>query len=552
MFKLSLGRVLVFSLLLVIPAAAQPAPALRSVTVDASAVVGSIKALNGFNGSPERPPAPPRAGGEGAGAPAAGAAPGRGGANPPTPLTPAQIGQFYRQLGITTSRTHDTGGGDTMYGVTANPNVIFPDKNADPDREASYNFGPTDLVISAMLTAGVEPYFRIGDGHDGFVPDFDKFAQVARHIVLHYNKGWDNGYRLGIKYWEFWNEPDFVSPGPAQFWAGNAQQYFEFYGKVAPLLKAADPAVLIGAPATGGHDAQYERPFLKYLRDHKLPLDFYAYHWYAIGSNDPYDYVRMTDEMRAELKEFGYGNIPIFNTEYGQDLFNPMQGVQRSAFFSAALDYMQDTSLDQAWYHSAGVGPLFDANGLTPAGLIFQAHTSMQATPQRLKATGGDTVGFHVLAGRASGTSSDTSQEIRILITNYEIPPDDRGPLDNGKGLPAADPYKGDLTLFFQRRQARLHPLPRRSPVYKNNGGYDLKVDHLPAWAAKGYSVNRYRMDETHNMTLVDSVHGTEKTLHLSSVLPAPSVDLIVIRGDSAGAPRLEGLWGLGSATRAH
>jgi len=51
----------------------------------------------------------------------------------------------------------------------------------------------------------------------------------VKHVVMHYNKGWANGFTYGIKYFEIWNEPDF-SP----FWAGTGEQYHELYGKNRP------------------------------------------------------------------------------------------------------------------------------------------------------------------------------------------------------------------------------------------------------------------------------------------------------------------------------
>lgn len=512
------------------------------MTVDASAVIGVIKPFTGFNGAPDTPPpAPPRPLPPGVTPPGAGA--GAGNAAAFARLTPEQNATFYRQLGITESRTHDTGAGDTMYGADVNPNVIFPDKTADPENPASYNFGPTDRIMTSMEAIGVDPFFRVGDGHDGFVPDFDKYAEVVRHIVLHYNKGWAGGFRYNIKYWEFWNEPDFTIPGRAQFWAGNAQQYYEFYGKVALAIKRADPTAWVGGPATASDSVEFQGPFLEYLRLHKLPFDFYTYHYYSIGSADPYDVVRLTDKIRAALVKSGFGKAPIMITEYGYDLFEPSTGAQRPAFFSAELAYMQDTSMDRAYYHSAGVGRLFSADGLTPAGLVYQAHASLQATPQRLKTSGGDDIGFHVLAGRATPTSSDTSEEVRIIITNYEIPKDKRGPYENGQGMPQAAPYKGDLVLRYPKSQVELHVLPRRDPHYTQNGGYDLTVNALPAWANEGYIVSRYRLDGAQSMTLVDSGKGQGRTLKLSADLPPPAVELIVIRSARAGAPTREGIW---------
>ena len=33
-------------------------------------------------------------------------------------------------------------------------------------------------------------------------------GEVCKHIVMHYNDGWNDGYHYNIAYWEIWNEPD--------------------------------------------------------------------------------------------------------------------------------------------------------------------------------------------------------------------------------------------------------------------------------------------------------------------------------------------------------
>jgi xylan 1,4-beta-xylosidase len=524
-------------------ARAQTASAdLRVVTVDVSAVVGHINALTGFNGAPYSAPRPVLP-----------AVPGATPQAPRAPVDPANAAKWLREVGVTTSRTHDSGGGDTMYDVQPNPSVIFPDKDADPNQESSYSFGATDLVISSMIANGIIPYFRVGDGHDGFLPpDFTKYAEIVRHIVLHYNKGWDKGYRLNIKYWEFWNEPDFNLPGRALYFAGTPEQYFDFYAKVAPAIKAADKNALVGGPTTGGNNPRFIRPFLKYVRDHHLPFDFYAYHWYAHGSNDPYDYTVFSDRIRSALNDYGFSKrTPILITEWGYDLAAKTADAQMPTFLSAALSYMQDTPMVMSYYHQAGVGPLYTADGITSVGRAFEAQASFQATPDRLKTIGNDTIGFTTLAGRATTKSTDTAAEIRILITNYEIPELNRGPRDNGKGLPNVLSHKGEMMVGGTPQSGPtiiMYGVPRRSPDYVHNRGYDLTVTNLPAWAREGFTVNRYRIDDAHNdkeaaMTLVDSTTHSGLMLHMSAELPPPAIELIVIRATKSGRPTLGGVW---------
>jgi hypothetical protein len=71
--------------------------------------------------------------------------------------------------------------------------------------------------------------------------------------------------------------------------------------------------------------------------------------------------------------------------------------------------------------------------------------------------------------------------------------------------------------------------LPRRDVEYKANEGYNLTVENLP-WGKKGYTLTLYRLDETHNLSAVEETAGSGATVRLTNQLPAPSVELIVIR----------------------
>lgn len=124
--------------------------------------------------------------------------------------------------------------------------MIFPNQSADPNDPASYNFTNTDTIMQAIVANGMEPYVRIGDGHDGFVPpDYQLYGQVVSHVIQHYVNGWANGFTMKIKAYEVWNEPDFetpVPPAPNEFWAGTPQQFYQLYGVIATAVKSVDPS----------------------------------------------------------------------------------------------------------------------------------------------------------------------------------------------------------------------------------------------------------------------------------------------------------------------
>ena len=115
-----------------------------------------------------------------------------------------------------------------------------------------------------------------------------------------------------------------------------------------------------------------------------------------------------------------------------------------------------------------------------------------------------------------AGRSPD-GRELRVLLSNYEIPPEDMGPL----------PFPGNL--FTIPGVASFTLLDRRTVTYTDNAGYDLSVDGLRGRGVR-YLVSRYRVDDGHDLTLVDQSVVRGDHLRLTAALPAPAVELVVIR----------------------
>jgi len=264
----------------------------RAVTVDATQVIGTIRSLQGAHWNP-------------------------GPAN-------QALSQNYVAMGVDLIRTHDGGGVmGTGAGDVDGPGAsrMVPSLTADPTQAASYNFGPTDSMIKNMHDAGAQIYFRVGrsniSGANTVPSDFAKYAQFVQHIVMHYNQGWANGFMYGIKYFEIWNEPDFIP-----FWSGTPDQYHDLYKTIALAIKATDSTALVGGPAisTFNDKTGLRVTFLQYLKDNKVPLDFYSFHKYTNKSQDPMDFGRMAQSYRADLDKYGFTSTQIVNSEFETSL----------------------------------------------------------------------------------------------------------------------------------------------------------------------------------------------------------------------------------------
>lgn len=165
--------------------------------------------------------------------------------------------------------------------------VYDEDKNGDP----VYNFTYVDQIYDGLLARGVRPFVEIS-----FMPyklaarqaihpfwykqnvsppkDYAKWDALIRAFAEHLVN------RYGIAevaqwYFEVWNEPNI------DFWAGDPKQatYFDLYDQTARALKAVNPRLRVGGPATAA--AQWVPAFLDYVNKNHVPIDFVSTHGYA-------------------------------------------------------------------------------------------------------------------------------------------------------------------------------------------------------------------------------------------------------------------------------
>ena len=125
--------------------------------------------------------------------------------------------RYLTEAGIPYSRLHDVGG-MLGGGVFVDIPNLFPDFDADETNPENYTFEFTDKLITALMEAKCEPFFRLGVTIENYwdvrtyrvkpPKDFDKWARICEHVIRHYRQGWANGFNYDIKYWEIWNEPE--------------------------------------------------------------------------------------------------------------------------------------------------------------------------------------------------------------------------------------------------------------------------------------------------------------------------------------------------------
>ena len=219
----------------------------------------------------------------------------------------SQLSQVQEQIGFSYLRFHGLFHDD-----------MFVMRQAQ-DKSYIYNFQYIDELFDALLEKHIRPFVELGffpdclkggdaaqfwwKGHvtppeclDGWRALIDRFI---RHLLDRYGAD-----EVHTWYFEVWNEPNLHG-----FWDGTRSQYFKLYKATVQTIKAIDPALRVGGPATSNFvpDARFDgetedhskhithqtedldtlswhgvwiEAFLSFCRENALPVDFVSAHPY--------------------------------------------------------------------------------------------------------------------------------------------------------------------------------------------------------------------------------------------------------------------------------
>lgn len=301
---------------------------------------------------------------------------------PPFSGTDFSMVHYLKEAGIPYSRLHDVGGYYGQNRFVDIPN-IFRDFSADPYDPNSYDFTFTDCLIKALNDNNVEPFFRLGVTIENEAliksyrldPPADnlKWAKICEGIIRHYTEGWADGFTYNIKYWEIWNEPDNdENINENCMWKGTKEQYFELYDVASKHLKKCFPSLKIGGYASCGFYAinngkqavkaanssskvdyfiEFFTEFLKYIKQHDCPLDFFSWHSYDNIENN----IKYANYARCRLDEFGYFDTETICNEWNSEV-SQRGTVRHAALTEGMMLAFQNTPLDSAMFYDARYG----------------------------------------------------------------------------------------------------------------------------------------------------------------------------------------------------
>jgi len=396
----------------------------------------------------------------------------------------------YDDIGIDFIRTHDFNGPTDI-------SQIFPDFSKDPHLESSYNFNLSDKYITGIINAGSKVFYRLGESASTnksmrqLPVDFEKWSEICKHIVMHYNDGWANGFFYNITYWEIWNEPDLIG-----FWNGTSNEYYDLYNKISQKLKSYNSNLKVGGPCTSSIDnINYTIEFLDYIKLNQLPLDFFSWHMYADSPNQLYE---ASLKVRSMLDEFGFFDTENINTEWNYNILSPQRDKDNSknaAFTACTLSSFQDAEIDYAFRYRGTqdnnwlvrfIGfdlSLFSYDGKykTPTLTYKSMNYIFKDTPNRLVTPKmNSSEGFTFLAG-----ISDDKSNISILISNFE---------------------GGDIE-------------------------YNLIVNNLP-WNSS-YNMLYYLIDDKTHLEIIDNKEFDENTVNITKIMKSSTVHFLRLTNSS-------------------
>lgn len=286
---------------------------------------------------------------------------------------PFDFSDEFSAMGIPLVRTAGSAG-EYGHNQFINIHCVFPDFDADETLPESYNFLPTDLYLASIRNTGAEIFYRLGEASEPYSrkiyarcpKDKEKWARICEHVIMHYNEGWADGFKLGIKFFEIWSAPD-----SSEGFAGDKYEYFELYRITANHLRQRFPRIKIGGYGARGFyslnrlDATeemksyvpYMQKFFSYITAEETcaPLDFFT--WACYTSN-PEEISIYSKYARNFLDSAGLRRTRSIICEYNTIDRGDLPPALRESYpaeLATALIIAQKNPVDMMMYSSSDV-----------------------------------------------------------------------------------------------------------------------------------------------------------------------------------------------------
>jgi xylan 1,4-beta-xylosidase len=173
-----------------------------------------------------------------------------------------------------------------------------------------YNWQLVDTVYDTLLEIGLRPFVELG-----FMPsalasgdqtvffyranltppaDDTAWSGFIRALVEHWRERY-GAEELRRWYFEVWNEANLSA-----FWSSTREEYFRLYAETARALKAIDPALRVGGPATSR--GEWLPEFMAWCRERDVQVDVVSTHVYP----DDDEFEQVDPEYRTIFERGDY------------------------------------------------------------------------------------------------------------------------------------------------------------------------------------------------------------------------------------------------------
>ena len=201
-----------------------------------------------------------------------------------------------------------------------------------------YSFFNVDQIWDFLLTIGMKPFIELSlmpqalasgnktvfryRGNVTPPKDYAAWATLIGKLAKHWVE------RYGIEevrtwFFEVWNEPNLH-----HFWTGTQEDYFKLYRYAVEAIKAVDPHLRVGGPATAQNE--WIPDFLDFCEKNHLPADFVSTHHYptdvvagtALGEETDETVEQLAKASRSILRKWTQevhqqaGGRPVYFTEW--------------------------------------------------------------------------------------------------------------------------------------------------------------------------------------------------------------------------------------------
>lgn len=219
------------------------------------------------------------------------------------------------------------------------------------DGQTVYDWTRLDQLLDALLARRIRPFVELGFTPTAMAtskqtlfywkgntshPEPRAWAALVDAFVRHARARYGEA-EVRNWFFEVWNEPNLDG-----FWEKADQKaYFDLFESSARTIKAIDPRLRVGGPATAG--AAWVPELLAFTAARRVPIDFVSTHTYGVaggfldekGEDDnkllttPEAIVADVRKVRGEIDATRYRGMPLYFTEWSAS-YNPRDPVHDS------------------------------------------------------------------------------------------------------------------------------------------------------------------------------------------------------------------------------